>query len=456
MDGDTVLYLQLHKLSAIKSQEDLENLLTSLWKTRKTGLPPHLKSSLQSLLNLPSPGEVDPYGTMDHFGMLVQYGKLDKLEISSALVLACLRSVMRKCVHENFTDDDILKLFPPDLSLDLQSNLILLFQKYQNQWKEEMSGEQHLLPRTSISHQVNAGLLPSVGSFLSSETFASLWPRQDEPFNRFSRNDIGASTPLTAETNASHVISIPLQRDVGPTDNLEILPRLKSMTWTLENRKKTPTKRVAVISLKSYLLLFVFLTTAGPTPAFFDVGGADPYLFRPSLTSTSARLTVPTSSLPFPAIFDDTQCSFHCSDDTQPFSDDAKSRRRFAGPPTTSYTTCRQLDLLSASYGDCSTTYRCVLGFLGCQRLFFGSFSSEAGEMVDVGDPNAGLSSGAFLDVIFELQDYTNSPSGETEVKFQLTRDTLEAMLRSMTYISEQLSSLVGSSSGPLHKKQRQ
>lgn len=79
---------------------------------------------------------------------------------------------------------------------------------------------QHLLPRTSISHQVNAGLLPSVGSFLSSETFASLWPRQDEPFNRFSRNNIGASTPLTAETNASHMISIPLQRDVGPTDNL--------------------------------------------------------------------------------------------------------------------------------------------------------------------------------------------------------------------------------------------
>ncbi|XP_058205500.1 uncharacterized protein LOC131319314 isoform X2 [Rhododendron vialii] len=265
MEGDTVLYLQLHKLSAIKSQEDLENLLTSLWKTRKTGLPPHLKSSLQSLLNLPSPGEVDP-------------------------VLACLRSLMRKCVHENFTDGDILKLFPPDLSLDLQSNLILLFQKYQNQWKEEMSGEQHLLPRTSISHQVNAGLLPSVGSFLSSETFASLWPRQDVPFNRFSQNDIGASTRLTAETNASHAISIPLQRDVGPTDNLGILPRLKSMTWTLEIRKKTPTKRVAVISLK--------------------------------------------------------------------------------------------------------------------------------------------------------LQDYTNSPSGETEVKFQLTRDTLEAMLRSMTYISEQLSSL--------------
>ncbi|CAL5435469.1 unnamed protein product [Camellia sinensis] len=56
--------------------------------------------------------------------------------------LACLRSLIRKCVNENFTGDDILKLFPPDLPLDLQSTLILLFQKYQDQWKEEMSREQ--------------------------------------------------------------------------------------------------------------------------------------------------------------------------------------------------------------------------------------------------------------------------------------------------------------------------
>lgn len=42
-----------------------------------------------------------------------------------------------------------------------------------------------------------------------------------------------------------------------------------------------------------------------------------------------------------------------------------------------------------------------------------------------------------------QLQDYTKSSSGETEVKFQLTKDTLEAMLRSLTYISEQLSSMV-------------
>lgn len=42
-----------------------------------------------------------------------------------------------------------------------------------------------------------------------------------------------------------------------------------------------------------------------------------------------------------------------------------------------------------------------------------------------------------------QLQDFSKSPLGEVEVKFQLTRDTLEAMLRSMTYINEQLSSMV-------------
>ncbi|PNX81549.1 protein FAR1-related sequence 3-like, partial [Trifolium pratense] len=42
--------------------------------------------------------------------------------------------------------------------------------------------------------------------------------------------------------------------------------------------------------------------------------------------------------------------------------------------------------------------------------------------------------------ISLKLHDYSKSPLGETKVKFQLTRDTLEAMLRSMTYISEQLS----------------
>ncbi|KAM6584452.1 hypothetical protein CsatB_011454 [Cannabis sativa] len=39
-----------------------------------------------------------------------------------------------------------------------------------------------------------------------------------------------------------------------------------------------------------------------------------------------------------------------------------------------------------------------------------------------------------------KLQDYGKTPSGETEVQFRLTRVTLEPMLRSMAYISQQLS----------------
>lgn len=47
-----------------------------------------------------------------------------------------------------------------------------------------------------------------------------------------------------------------------------------------------------------------------------------------------------------------------------------------------------------------------------------------------------------FCSLIFQLQD-TETISGESEVKFQVSRDTLGAMLRSMAYIREQLSAVV-------------
>lgn len=43
--------------------------------------------------------------------------------------------------------------------------------------------------------------------------------------------------------------------------------------------------------------------------------------------------------------------------------------------------------------------------------------------------------------LLLQLQDYSKTPTGESEVKFSLSRVTLEPMLRSMAYISEQLSS---------------
>ncbi|RZB42504.1 Protein FAR1-RELATED SEQUENCE 3 [Glycine soja] len=52
------------------------------------------------------------------------------------------------------------------------------------------------------------------------------------------------------------------------------------------------------------------------------------------------------------------------------------------------------------------------------------------------------------------LQD-TETTSGESEVKFQVSRDTLGAMLRSMAYIREQLSHADDAQSEPLSKKHR-
>lgn len=57
---DDALYLQLHKLSAVKSEEALDQLVSTLWKTRKTGLRSFQeKSNLQSLLNLPFLSDLD-------------------------------------------------------------------------------------------------------------------------------------------------------------------------------------------------------------------------------------------------------------------------------------------------------------------------------------------------------------------------------------------------------------
>lgn len=279
MEREVTLYQQLNNLSALDSEETLEKILSILWKTRKTGLRSPEKSHIQSLLNLPSPGDVDP-------------------------VLACLRSLIRKFVHQNISGDDFLKLFPPDISFDLQSMLIMVFQKYQNQWKEDVSTDQPSLPRTSVSCPVRTSMPPSFASFPSSDISTSQWARQDDFSARYGCDDLGASTIIFDDCNVSRLAPVSLHVDAAPLNNLGLLPRLKSMTWTMENPNSPPANRVAVVTLK--------------------------------------------------------------------------------------------------------------------------------------------------------LQDYTKSPLGEIDVKFQLTRDTLEAMLRSMTYINEQLSNIGGTSSEPAQKKQRQ
>ena len=58
------LYEHLHKLTPlIESQTQLEELVKTLWSTRKTGLSPAQKSHFQSLLTLPNLSALSPVST---------------------------------------------------------------------------------------------------------------------------------------------------------------------------------------------------------------------------------------------------------------------------------------------------------------------------------------------------------------------------------------------------------
>ncbi|KAL9154847.1 hypothetical protein ABFS82_10G144400 [Erythranthe guttata] len=284
MDGDTTLSEHLHTLIGVKSEQELENLLQLLWLTRRTGLSGPQRSSVQSILDLPSSGDLDP-------------------------VLASLRLLIRNCVHKNLGGDDVLKLFPLDLSLELQSTLLTLLQKHRSKWRGELNQEQssngvkRVLEWTRFSDQTNAVLSAPVLSLSSSENSGSLLSAPVDPVPQFNGDNIGVPISINAERNTVCFPQLNLQNNFVSPEILGVLPRVKSMTWAVENKSAVPANRVAIIALK--------------------------------------------------------------------------------------------------------------------------------------------------------LQDYTKSPSNETEVKFQLTKDTLEAVLRSMAYINEQLSQSVGSSSLPMQKKQK-
>ncbi|KAI5667195.1 hypothetical protein M9H77_17048 [Catharanthus roseus] len=81
------------------------------------------------------------------------------------------------------------------------------------------------------------------------DTTPLLWPRQDEMIKRFNLNDVGASTQ-SGDMNLPRMAPTSVQRGDGASDNMLILPCLKSMTWVMENKNSTPANRVAVINLK--------------------------------------------------------------------------------------------------------------------------------------------------------------------------------------------------------------
>lgn len=84
----------------------------------------------------------------------------------------------------------------------------------------------------------------------ASDSTPLLWPRQDEMTRRFNLNDSSPTIQPVSDLNLPRMAPVSLHRDDGPSDNMVVLPCLKSMTWVMENKNSAPGNRVAVINLK--------------------------------------------------------------------------------------------------------------------------------------------------------------------------------------------------------------
>ncbi|XVF08707.1 hypothetical protein REPUB_Repub07fG0026700 [Reevesia pubescens] len=116
------LWGHLPLLVRANSKESVEYILQSLWRTRKTGLDPDDRRLICEMLQLQNDSDLDP-------------------------LLVCLRMLIRRCVYENVSKDDIHKLFPNEVLLELQRLLTLLLQKFQREWRADIHMDEVSLPR---------------------------------------------------------------------------------------------------------------------------------------------------------------------------------------------------------------------------------------------------------------------------------------------------------------------
>ncbi|TKY73637.1 FAR1-RELATED SEQUENCE 3 [Spatholobus suberectus] len=104
------------------SKESIEFILQALWRTRKSGLGTADRCIIQDMLQLQNESDLDP-------------------------LLVCLRMLIRRCVYENTSKEDIPKLFPTEVLPELQKLLTLLLQKFQREWQEDVLKDQNIVPR---------------------------------------------------------------------------------------------------------------------------------------------------------------------------------------------------------------------------------------------------------------------------------------------------------------------
>lgn len=115
------LWEHLPLLVRANSKESVEYILQALWRTRKVGLDSTDRDVIRDMLQLPNDADLDP-------------------------LLVCLRMLIRRCVYENTSKDEIQKLFSSEVLPEIQRLLTLLLQKFHREWREDISKDQVTLP----------------------------------------------------------------------------------------------------------------------------------------------------------------------------------------------------------------------------------------------------------------------------------------------------------------------
>ncbi|XP_028555489.1 uncharacterized protein LOC110095418 [Dendrobium catenatum] len=173
---------------------------------------------------------------------------LTRMFMNKFKVLSCLRFIIRKVSKEKLAVEELQRLFPVDLSTDIQKTLVTLLQKYQSQWEKEVASEQPLSQQTRMTFpgRLNAppAYIPLQVSNLSS------WPREENTRSYPYGVNNACTIPSFSDLNLLHKSSMVALRDNGSSDNPATLHRLKSMTWSMELRNSIPGNRLSVITLK--------------------------------------------------------------------------------------------------------------------------------------------------------------------------------------------------------------
>ncbi|KAG8496514.1 hypothetical protein CXB51_008991 [Gossypium anomalum] len=155
---ERTLWGHLPLLVRANSKESVEYILQTLWRTRKTGLDADDRRLICQMLQLQNESDLDPVIIHSLTQMLIVVSKdysiwfllniLFYFPIAVVIsLLVCLRMLMRKCVYENISKDDIQKLFPSEVLPELQRLLTLLLQKFQREWRADVHMDKVSLPR---------------------------------------------------------------------------------------------------------------------------------------------------------------------------------------------------------------------------------------------------------------------------------------------------------------------